>query len=261
MDIVSVYQLQGETDQLACDLANALGTTPYEARARVSIPGGGPAIVANFATTEQAADCAARLKGLGFKTLLIESGQIESDLNRLLVRQIQFTSDSFQIVTGDDTKLEIPYPEVKLLLRGAGITSSVQVETDTKKKFALGRAVATGGLVMRKKVTTTTTSNTQERQPFCHIYAAGQPPIVLRQTEIDYTVLGDKLQPSRNANFNWICSELRRRCTAADWDDRLQTRPGLAQLLGPAFDPESYLDLAITLIVLVKEGNDRVKDV
>lgn len=260
MDIVSVYQLQGETDQLARDLADALGTTAYEARSRVIIPGGGPAIVANFATTTQATDCIARLNGLGFKTLIVESSQIESDLNRLLVRQIQFTKDSFQIVTHDDTQLEIPYPGVKLLLRGAGITSSVQVETDTKKKFALGRAVATGGLVMRKKVKTTITSNTQERQPFCHIYMAGHPPIVLRQTEIDYTALGDKLQPSRDANFNWICAELRRRCSAADWDDRLQTRPGLAQLLGPAFDPESYLDLAITLIVLAKQDNDKTSD-
>ncbi|SDZ93610.1 hypothetical protein SAMN05660420_00796 [Desulfuromusa kysingii] len=256
MDIVSIYQLQGDMDQLARNLANVLGTTPYEARARVSISSGGPAIVANFATTEPAADCAARLKTLGFKTLVVGSEQIESDQQRQLVRQIQFTRDSFQLVTRDDTKLDIPYSEIKLLLRGTGITSSIQVETDTKKKFALGRAVATGGLMMRKKVTTTTTNNTQDRQPFCHIYAAGQPPLVLRQAEIDYSVLGDNLQPSRDANFNWICTELRRHCPTADWDERLKTRSGLAQLLGPAFDPESDLDLAITLIVLAKEDND-----
>jgi len=258
MEIVSVYQLQGETDTLAHDLAEALGTTPYEARARVSVPGGGPAIVANFATAEQAADCTARLNAAGFKTLTVESGQIESDWNRLLIRQLQFATDRLQLVTQNNTHLDIPYPEVKLLLRGAGITSSVQVETDTKKKFALGRAVASGGLVMRKKVQTTTRSSNQERQPFCHIYAAGQPPVVLRQADIDYTALGDKRQPSRVANFNWICAELRRRCTAVDWDDRLQTRPGLAQVLGPAFDPESYLNLAITLVVLAKKHSDRV---
>ncbi|WP_321389322.1 hypothetical protein [uncultured Desulfuromusa sp.] len=258
MEIVSVYQLQGEPDQLAYDLADALGTTVYEARARVSVPSGGPTIVANFATTEQATACAARLNDHGFKTLVVESGQIESDQNRLSVRQIQFTNDGFRIVTRDDIKLEIPYPEVKLLLRGVGIISNIQVETETKKKFALGRAIATGGLVMKKKVKTTTTSNSQERQPFCHIYTADQPPVVLRQADIDYTALGDKLQPSRDANFNWICTELRRCCPAADWDDRLQTRPGLAQVLGPAFDPESDLDLAITLIVLAKEESDRV---
>ena len=43
-----------------------------------------------------------------------------------------------------------------------------------------------------------------------------------------------------------------------DWDDRLLTKPGLAQVLGPAFDPELYLDLAVTLIVLVKEKSARM---
>ncbi|MFK5925581.1 MAG: hypothetical protein QM483_03020 [Desulfuromusa sp.] len=258
MEIVSVYQLLGGTDQLARDLAGALGTTPYETRARVSVPGGGPAVVANFATTEQTADCSARLNSAGFKTLVVESSQIESDHNRLLVRQLQLTADRLQLVSQDNTNLEIPYHEVKLLLRGAGITSSVQVETDTKKKFALGRAVASGGLVMRKKVKTTTRNTSQERQPFCHIYAAGHPPVVLRQAEIDYTALGDKCQLSRDANFNWICAQLRRRCAAADWDERLLTRPGLAQVLGPAFDPELYLDLAITLVVLARKNNGKV---
>ena len=257
MHIVALHQLQGSPEELARGLAGALGNTPYEARARVSIPGGGPAIVANFATPEQAAACVARLNSAGFKALVVDSEQIESDRNRLLVRQLQFTTDRLQLVTRDNTKIDIPLHEVKLLLRGTGITSNVQIETDMKKKFALGRAVASGGLVMSKKVKTTTRNISEERQPFCHIYVPGQPPVVLRQAEIDYSTLGEQRQPSRNANFNWICAELRRRCAAADWDDRLQTRPGLAQLLGPAFDPEIYLDLAITLVVLAKESSGR----
>ena len=41
MYIVAVYKLQGTPEQLAQDLAAALGTTPYEAGFRVTIPGGG----------------------------------------------------------------------------------------------------------------------------------------------------------------------------------------------------------------------------
>lgn len=101
---------------------------------------------------------------------------------------------------------------------------------------------------MRKKVTSVTASTTQDRQPFCHLYAPEQPAIVLRQSEIDYSALGENRQLSREANFTWICNELRRRCVAAQWDDRLQTRPGLAQVLGPAFDPERHIDIAIALV-------------
>ena len=258
MEIVAIYQLQGSADQLARDLAGVLGTTPYEARSRVSIPGGGPAVVANFATPEQAADCVARLTDAGFHSLALSSGRIESDLNRLLVRQLQFAADNLKIVTENGRELDLPYHKVELLLRGAGIVSSVQVETGTKKTFALGRAVATGGLMMSKKVKTRIKSTNQERQPFCHLYAPGLQPLVLRQAAIDYTSLGADRQLSRDANFTWICAELRRRCTNADWDDRLLTKPGLAQVLGPAFDPELYLDLAVTLIVLVKEKSARM---
>ena len=255
MHIVAIHQLQGNPEEQARKLADALGNTPYEARARVSIPGGGPAIVANFATPERATACVELLNAAGFKALVVDSDRIESDRNRMLVRQLQFATNSLQLVTRDNTTHDIPLHEVKLLLRGTGITSSVQVETETKKKFALGRAVASGGLVMSKKVKTTSRNISEERQPFCHVYVPGQPPVVLRQSEIDYSALGEQRQPSREANFNWICAELRRRCAAADWDDRLQTRPGLAQLLGPAFDPETYLDLAITLVVLAQEHN------
>ena len=248
MHIVAVHQLQGSAEQLARDLAAALGTTPYEARSRVSVPGGGPAVVANFATAELASNCADRLRVAGFAPLNLDTDQQESDQNRLLVRQLQFATDSLQIVTDDEQNLSLPYQEIKLLLRGAGIVSSVQVETTTKKKFALGRAIASGGLMMRKKVKTLTENTHQERQPFCHLYAPGQPPLALRQTEIDYTALGTDRQLSQAANFSWICTELRRRCPTVAWDDRLQTRPGLAQLLGPILNPEHNLDLAITLI-------------
>jgi hypothetical protein len=254
MEIVSVYQLQGNMDQLAQSLADALRITPYEARSRINGSSGGPTIVATFATSEQATHCVARLNDFGFKTLKIEPCQIESDKNRFFVRTLQFLADRLHLVTQENRALDIPYHDVKLLLRGAGIVTHTQVESNTKKKFALGRAVATGGLVRNKKVKSATQNHNQERQPFCHIYAQGQGPIVLRQADIDYTGLGVNRQLSRDANFNWICTELRNRCNAADWDDRLKTRPGLAQVLGPAFDPESDLDMAITLVRLAQRA-------
>lgn len=247
MHIVAVYRLNGTAEQLARELAVALGTTPYEARSRVIVPGGGPAVVANFATAASAKDCADRLKTAGFVTLITQPEQLETDQNRQLVRQLQFASDHLQIVTHDG-RLSLPYSEVKLLLRGAGIINRVEIETKTEKKFALGRAVASSGLLMRKTVKTVSETINQERQPFCHIYAPGQQPLVLRQAELDYTTLGANRQLSRDANFNWICAELRRCCPDAAWDDRLQTRPGIVQLLGPTLSPECNLDLAITLI-------------
>jgi len=248
MHIVAIHKLHGEAQVLAQKLAQVIGVTAYEARARVSIPGGGPALIASFAACDKAVECASRLQEAGFTPLVIDADQMESDHNRLIVGRLSFTSEALDVVCQDEQTVSVPYTDIRLLLRGAGILTMTELATSTKKKFALGRAVATGGLMMRKKVTTVTANTTQDRQPFCHLYAKDQPPVVLRQAEIDYSTLGENRQLSRDANFTWICTELRRRCEAAQWDDRLQTRPGLAQVLGPAFDPERHLDIAIALV-------------
>ena len=248
MHIVAVHRLTGATDQLARELAAVLGCTPYEARARVLAPTGGPVVVASFAAGEPATACAARLREAGFVPLMVTTDEVENDGGRCLVRQVCFDTDRLQIVTRDNARFALPFAEVALLLCGTGIVSRSEVETKTEKKFDIGRAVVSGGLMMRKKTTTVTEQVSQERQPFCHLYLPGQPPVALRQGELDYSTLGADRQLTREANFNWICAELRRRCPAARWDERLKTRPGQAQLLGPALDPERYLDLAVTLV-------------
>jgi hypothetical protein len=249
MQIIAVYDLQADTALMAQELASILGTTPYEARSRVNSPGGGPSIVASFANHDQAMTCVERLHDADFKTICIDSTELENDQNRFIVQRLSFNPEGLQLWDQDGEPLKVYYADRVLLLRGAGIISSVKAETTTKKKFAVGRALATGGLVMRKKVNSTTTSTTFERQPFCHIYVPDLPAIVLRQDILDYTALGSECKLSRAANFTWICSELRRLCRDARWDERLQTRPGLAQLLGPVFNPETDLDLAITMLV------------
>ena len=249
MQIVAIDSIQGDMAQWAKELAAVLGVTPYEARSRVNIPSGGPAIVASFANDDLAVTCVKELIDAGFDTLCLDSAELENDQNRFIVQHLNFAADCLHLWGQGGEQLTLNFSDIVLLLRGAGIINTVQCETITTKKFAVGRALATGGLMMRKKVTSTSQSVDSERQPFCHIYAQGHPAIVLRQDLLDYTALGSECRLSRDENFNWICTELRRLCDSACWDERLQTRPGLAQLLGPVFDPECDLDLAITIVV------------
>lgn len=249
MQIVAIDNVQGDVVQRAKELAAVLGVTPYEARARVTIPCGGPAVVASFANNDLAIRCVESLGRSGFDTLCIDSSKLENDQNRFIVDRLCFSAEGLQLWAQDGAHLTLNYSKIVLLLRGSGIISNVQCETITKKKLALGRALATGGLVMRKKVTQSSQRVNSERQPFCHIYAQDLPAVVLRQDVLDFTALGADCKLSRAENFNWICAELRRLCDSTRWDERLQTRPGLAQVLGPVFNPEVDLDLAITLVV------------
>ena len=83
--------------------------------------------------------------------------------------------------------------------------------------------------------------------------------MALRESALTYESFGPRRQPTRAANFAALLAELRRRCTAAVFDERLLTRAGQARVLGPALPPDEHLDVAVTLLerVLPKPARPR----
>lgn len=256
MHVVAIHRLQGPADQLAQQLAAVLGCTPYEARSRVIAPQGGPAVVGAFADRTAAADCAARLAAAGFAPLVLDAAAAVEE-ERFVAYQVVFEPTGLTATTRGGPTATWPYREVTLLLRATAFSSTTQSETTREKKFSAGRALLSGGLVMNKTVKTVNETTTQHRYPFLQVYAPSRPPLVLNPEQMDFSTLGDARQLSREANFGWICAELRRRCPGARWDDRLQARPGQAQLLGPALSPELHLELAMALLARAGEEFQR----
>ena len=64
------------------------------------------------------------------------------------------------------------------------------------------------------------------------VYAEGSLPLVFREGALDYSSR-PALQPSRTANFTALLADIRSRSFQARFDDRLTTRAGQVQLLGP----------------------------
>ncbi len=248
MHVVAIHRLQGSPEELAGRLAAALGILPFEARARVIAPGGGPAVVGCFAEASAAAACVARLREQGFAVLGLDAAAAEREAARFIAHQLTLTDAGLAAVDRQGGRLLLPWGEIRLLLRGTGIITTTTTTTSEEKKFSPGLALATSGLLMRKTVKSTSESTTQQRQPFLLVYARERQPLLIRQDQTDYSTLGEDRQLSREANYNWVCAELRRRAPQAAYDDRLQTRPGQAQLLGSTLPPEQHLDLAITLL-------------
>jgi hypothetical protein len=100
-------------------------------------------------------------------------------------------------------------------------------------------------------VKTTEQKIMEQREGFLFVYAEGGLPLVFREGALDYSSLGPALQPSRTANFTALLAELRRRSSQARFDDRLTTRAGQIQLLGPALDVQRYIGVAIELLARV----------
>lgn len=261
MLVLAIYNLKGNETLLARQLASVLRKTVYEASSRVRAPGGGPSVIASFAAPRAAHETAAVLTASGFDTLLLDDGAIESEARRFLVRRFELGAEAM-IVESRGAKLEARYADIDLLLRGVEITAHrpAAVAAGRSRKISLTRAALTGGLILTKSVQPAQRRAIETRQGFLHLYGRGLPPLVWRESELLYRSLGEVLHPSREANFAQVVSELRRRCPHAAYDERLASRSGQAQLLGPSLSPAQHLDVAISVLAAALRPADRAGD-
>ncbi len=280
MLVLAIYNLKGNQALLARQLAAILHRTVYEAGSRVRAPGGGPSVIASFAEPRAAHQTVAALEAGGFDVLLLDDGDLETDERRFVVRRFELGDEGMSLearpaarsaagaaaaaaatpgvrpepgpatagvpLTG--TSLAAPYAGIDLALRGVRIVTRQPAVPATTRRFSLARAALSGGLLLTKAVRAARQPVSEEREGFLHLYGQGLPPLVWRETEVDYRSLGGALQPSRHANFAHLVGELRRRCPRATWDERLATRAGQAQLLGAALSPGEHLDVAISVL-------------
>lgn len=248
MHIVGIYELGKEKESLAGPLAAALGRTNCEAMARLRAPGDGPLIVAVFAMEEQAGLLSEKLRYAGFKAVVLSADEIEAEKHARIVRRFGLGDQDLLIETVKAEKLTVPFLDIELILRGTGIVSAMSSETVKSRSVSLGRAVLSGGMMISKTKKDVREVRTEEREGFINLYAGDAPALVFRENSIAYDSLGSELRPSRAANFVYLVSELRRRCTTARYDERLLTRAGQAFLLGPSLVPEESLTVATALL-------------
>ena len=235
-------------DALAVRLAAVLGRTLLEARGRVSEPAGGPAVLATFGEAGPAEEFAEELRSRGFDVLVLPSEAAETDEQRLVVRSFALGPDSLTAQPRHGGAVEVPWRDVRLLLRGVVRVQHKRTQMVEQRELSLGRAMITGGLMVTKAVKSSKNEIRIENEGFLHLYPASGPPLAFRQTDLNYAGLGPGLEPSVAANFARLVAALREASPRAVYDERLATLPGQARLLGPSLAPERHLDLAVTLL-------------
>jgi len=246
MHIVVVHDWQNETPELLQALADALGITPYEVRQRLI--GDGPAVVACFADPQQATTMAGKLPRSRTAVMTVDTETVRNDTNRFFVRRFEVKSGHLRIEAGDGQSIEINYEDVELFLTGTRILGQSETKTVTERKFSLGKTILSGGIPMTTTVKHQEEINTEERENILYLYAREQPPVVFSQSAMSYDGFGAAMKLSRELNFSYLKSELRRLCPAAGFDDRLLNRLGQVRLLGPTLNPEKNLDLAFDIL-------------
>jgi hypothetical protein len=250
LNVLAIHFAPGAGEALAAPLAEALGSTLYEARARLSDPAGGPAVVATYGEIQAAWACAGRLRANAFSPILITPEEVESNASRFQVRTFTLGGQGLTAISRRGETAEIGYREIGFILRATRLEERTETKTTVQRKFSAGRFLASGGLMLTKKTRTVEQITTEDRDELIHLYCEGRPPVVFHASGVNYQSLGTTLQPSVAANFAQLIERLRQAAPHARYDERLANRAGRARILGPLLK-DRHLDIAISLLARV----------
>lgn len=247
MHVVALRSLPPPEPTWVKALAEVLDLTPYEARGRLAVGGGGPVVLGVRRDVREVDALVAALRGAGFEPLALSDEAIESDEDRFVVRRFRLTADGIEATDRAGAQQTVPAAAVRLALQATGISVESTTETTTTRKLSAGRAIATGGLMMSRTQKTSTTRTSEAWSGCLFVFGAG-PTLAFRETELAYDPADGPVLPTRHGNFARLVAELKARCPGAIWDDRLVRRAGQTQLLGPTLPPEDNLDVALALL-------------
>jgi hypothetical protein len=221
--VVALLEVRGPIETEAASLARDLGSTVYEERLKLAA--GLPAIVLTSADAGAAHHLAAQLVARGHDARVCNTAEVIPSGDMFALRRFAFEPDALVSL---DVAGRLPYDDILALIRAAHQTRT-ETRTETKsKQFSAGRAILTGGLVMRKNVTREEKTIANERDHLLYIFrASGEAPWILRERGAQYAGLGDEAGPSSAQNFLTFIARLRKMAEGAVYDERLM-RPRTA---------------------------------
>ena len=247
MQLVVVHNWKKEASEVAKTIADIMGTLVFEAQQKIS--GGGPAVLVNFADPTQAEALAAKLCAEDVSAFVVDTEGVRDKNQLLFVRGFVLAEKALQLELSDGENRDIDYSSIELLLVATSSSGESQTtDTLTKRKFSLGKTLLAGGVPMTKKVKSEESVIAGDRDETLWLYVRGKATLVFNRGEISYNGLGDAKQLTRDLNFSYLKSELRRLAVKTRYDDRLLKRAGLVRLLGPTLNPEVDLDLAFEIL-------------
>jgi hypothetical protein len=216
--IVAISALGCSVDDEARALAADLGTIAYEERQKL-MPGL-PAVVLTTTDAERARDVTAKLQSRRHRVLCCRAADVVSADAMISLRRFDMTDAGLE--AGAD---RLPWSDISILIHARHSHETEGVEVVKDKKFNLGRALVTGGLVMRKTVTREVATHKQDSEHVLYLFrASGTTPWLLREQGTHYSALGAALTPTSPRNFAIAVDEFRRRAKTARFDDSLVPR-------------------------------------
>ncbi len=217
--VVAIISLATPVEAEAKALAADLGSTPYETRLKLTA--GLPAIVMTTTDAGAAKALVGSLRGRGHRALAVAASSVVPAARMISMRHFQLDDDGLD--TGD---AQLPWSDISALVRARHRRTTETVERVTEKKFDLGRAVATGGMIMRKTHKSEVVTRSEDSEQVLYLFrASGDTPWLLREHATSFAGLGAALKPTASQNFAIAVETFRGHAPHARFDDSLLRRP------------------------------------
>ena len=164
----------------------------------------------------------AALRARGHGAVAFSLAELPDHDDLLSPRTYSFEDRAFVADKPVGAPLRIASSDIVALVRARLARSSETTTSTTKKKFSMGRALATGGLSVRKKQTTETRHREVETEQALYVVSAGgRDWICMREYRLRHQGLGSRLRRTVMENFATLVTMLRELAPTALYDDRL----------------------------------------
>lgn len=228
MDIVALTALRSSVEDEAPRLAADLGSTPYETALLLRSPP--PVPLLRTEDRSRALALLGKLRERGHEAVACEAGAVVAADAMTHVRAFRLEPEGLVVTPLVPTAepVRAAWADLVAFVRAMHRTRSEHVEKNAERKFSLGRAAMSGGVLMTKTVTSTTKHTSEEREQVLYVFRRGAAPLLFTQSRMRYDGLGVDLRASQIENFAVLIRLLRERASDAVYDERLLApRPGL----------------------------------
>jgi len=215
--LVAIVRAPADPDVATRALADAAGLTLAEARMRLAPEA--PALLARL-DPDKADALVAALRKAGVAALALDP-RVPSDKDRTVARSFAIGDAGVTFAPRFGKPLEVAWPDVLAVLRGTRASRSDVERTEKSKGLSVGAAVATGGLKMTRTTIKTVRSSEESIEQVILVYARDGRAAMLAETELDFSCLGPRMQPSSTGNMVELAKTLRDRAKGAFYDERL----------------------------------------
>lgn len=220
MHVVAVTRWGSPLQEELPALAARLGVGAYDLRLR--LVGGLPAVFARVEDRVEAARQVVFLRTRGHGAVACDAEAIPRPEDQIVPVDFELGATALGGVSASGARFEIPYAEIVAIIEAACVTSEEHAVTKQEKKFSAGRAVLSGGLVLRKTVKRVDKTVVEDQERWIYLFCRPGPAwSVWKEMTLRYEGLGGERQFTKAQNFAALSEKLRALAPQAFHDQRL----------------------------------------